>query len=101
MKLLRDEYLKKDLRNLKTVENEIAILKMLDHHGIVKCIETGKNGTVMKPSGTVVKDLVYILLEYIPNGTLFNLCESNGAMGESIGRFFLHQIIEVLGFMHK
>ena len=89
MKLLREEYLKKDKRNMKTVENEINILKKLDHPGIVKVIETGNNGTVRKASGTVVKDLVYILLEYVPSGTLFNLCESNGAMGENIGRFFL------------
>ena len=90
MKLLRDEYLAKDQRNLKTVKNEMDILRGLDHKGIVRLIETGQKGTVLKPSGTKMQNLVYLLLEYVPCGTLFNLCEKNGPMGENIGRFFLH-----------
>lgn len=101
MKLLREEYLKKDQRNIKTVENEIGILKSLNHKGIVKIIETGTNGTVRKPKGNMVRNLVYILLEYVPSGTLFNLCERNGAMGEDIGRFFMHQIVDVLKYLHS
>lgn len=100
MKLLRDEYIKKDQRNIRTVENEIKILKSLNHQGIVKLYETGSNGSVSKPSGSVVSDLIYILLEYVPQGTLFTLCEQNGAMGEDIGRFFLSQILDILGYMH-
>lgn len=34
--------------------------------------------------------LTYILLEYAPGGTLFSLCESQGAMGEETGRFFMN-----------
>ena len=45
--------------------------------------------------------LTYILLEYAPGGTLFSLCESQGAMGEEAGRFFMNQLIEVLSYMHS
>ena len=100
MKLLREEYLKKDHRNMMTVENEITILKNLNHKGIIKVIDTGNNGFVRKPKGSMVRNLVYILLEYVPCGTLFNLCERNGAMGENIGRFFMHQIVDILKYMH-
>lgn len=100
MKLLRDEYLAKDHRNLKTVQNEMNILQGLNHKGIVKCIETGESGVVLKPSGNKVQNLVYLLMEYVPCGTLFNLCEKNGPMGENIGRFFLHQIVDILKYMH-
>ena len=62
--------------------------------------ESGDKGTVVRPSGKVVDNLVYFLLEYVPCGTLFTLCEKNGAMGENIGRFFLHQIVDVLRYMH-
>lgn len=73
----------------------------MNHKGIVKLIETGEKGNVRKPSGVKVQNLVYLLLEYVPCGTLFNLCEKNGAMGENIGRFFLHQIVDVLQYMHS
>jgi len=29
------------------------------------------------------------MLEYIPGGLLFDVCQSLGAMGEDTGRFFL------------
>ena len=54
MKLLRDEYLAKDQRNLKTVQNEMSILQGLEHKGIVKLVETGESGIVKKPSGNKV-----------------------------------------------
>lgn len=53
----------------------------------------------MKPSGRKIENLVYILLEYVTGGLLFDLCQSMGGMGEEYGRFFLSQMIEVVGYM--
>ena len=63
-------------------------------------VETGWNGSVNKQSGSKVDNLVYLLMEHVSNRTLFNLCENNGALGEDIGRFFLHQIVHVLSHIH-
>lgn len=100
VKLLREEYLAKDPRNLQTVQHEMGVLQSLGHKGIVNQIETGIKGTIVKPSGRKINDLVYLMLEYVPYGTMFMLCEKNGAMGEKIGRFFLHQMVDVLKYMH-
>ena len=43
--------------------------------------------------------MVYILLEYVSGGLLFDLCQTCGGMGEEYGRFFLNQMIEVVGYM--
>lgn len=101
MKLFREEYLTKNPKNKKTVENEIQILKELSHKGVIRLQEYGMNGCVKKQSGKVMNGLTYILLEYAPGGTLFSLCESQGAMGEDSGRFFMNQMIEVLSYMHS
>ena len=53
----------------------------------------------MKPSGREIKNLVYILLEYITGGLLFDLCQTVGGMGEDAGRYFLSQMVDVLGYM--
>jgi len=53
----------------------------------------------LKPSGRKIENLVYILLEYVTGGLLFDLCQSMGGMGEEYGRFFLSQMIEVVGYM--
>jgi len=53
----------------------------------------------LKPSGRKIENLVYILLEYVSGGLLFDLCQTMGGMGEDYGRFFLGQMIEVVGYM--
>jgi hypothetical protein len=44
---------------------------------------------VRKPSGREIPNLVYILLEYVTGGLLFDVCQAIGGMGEEDGRFFL------------
>jgi len=39
-------------------------------------------------------------MEYVQCGTLWDLSQSMGAMGEATGKFFLNQIIEILCYMH-
>jgi len=45
--------------------------------------------------------LVYILLEYVTGGLLFDLCQTLGGMGEDNGRFFLNQMLDVIGYMQS
>ena len=40
-------------------------------------------------------------MEHVSGGLLYDLCNSLGAMGEDCGRFFMHQIVDVLSYMHK
>lgn len=101
MKLLREEFLQKDEKNVKSVEKEIQILKGLDHEHIVKLIDYGSEGTVKKKSGRVIEDLVYILMEHVSGGLLYDLCNQVGPMGEDCGRFFMLQMVDVLTYMHK
>merc|ERR1712227_1045024 len=43
---------------------------------------------------------VYILLEFVTGGLLFDVCQTLGGMGENGGRFFLSQMCDVLEYMH-
>lgn len=51
LKLLRDEFLNKDNKNVKAVEREIQILQGLSHKGIVSIVDYGSEGIVKKKSG--------------------------------------------------
>jgi len=55
----------------------------------------------LKPSGRKIENLVFILLEYVTGGLLFDLCQSMGGMGEDYGRYFLGQLCEVVGYMQS
>lgn len=64
-------------------------------------VEYGDSGEVVKPSGRVISNLVFIVMEYVTGGLLFDFCQSMGAMGEDAGRFFFHQMLETLEYMHS
>jgi len=61
----------------------------------------GDAGTVNKPSGRVISNLVYIIMEFVQGGLLFDVCQNMGAMGEDAGRFFLLQMLDSLDYMHS
>ena len=88
--MLREEFLQRDSDSIKAVESEIQILQGLKHHNIIKIEGYGSDGKVVKPSGREINNLVYILLEFVTGGLLFDVCQTLGGMGENGGRFFLN-----------
>jgi serine/threonine protein kinase len=100
VKILKDEFLRRDNDSILSVHNEITILKNLDHAGIIRMVDYGDAGQVVKPSGRVIENLVFIVMEYVQGGLLFDLCQTMGAMGEDAGRFFLKQMVDSMEYMH-
>jgi serine/threonine protein kinase len=101
IKILKDQFLRRDNDSILSVHNEITILKNLNHHGIIHMIDYGDSGQVLKPSGRVIDNLVFILMEFVQGGLLFDFCQTMGAMGEDAGRFFFKQMVESMEYMHS
>merc|ERR1712166_492252 len=101
VKILKEEFLRRDEDSILSVQNEITILKNLQHSGIIKMVDFGDAGQVVKPSGRVISNLVFIIMEYVKGGLLFDLCQTMGTMGEDNGRFFMHQMIDAIEYMHN
>merc|ERR1711953_585311 len=101
IKILKEEFLRRDNDSIVSVHNEITILKNLQHQGIINMHEYGDAGQVVKPSGRVIDNIVYIVMEFVQGGLLFDLCQTMGAMGEDAGRFFLHQMLDSAEYMHS
>jgi len=64
-------------------------LQGLKHENIINIVGWGSDGNVKKPSGREINNLVYILLEHVSGGLLFDVCQTIGGMGENGGRYFL------------
>lgn len=101
IKILKEEFLRRDEESILSVQNEITILKNLNHVGIIRMHDFGDAGQVVKPSGRIISNLVFIVMEYVEGGLLFDLCQTMGAMGEDSGRFFMSQMIDSLDYMHN
>lgn len=97
---MRSEYLKRNENNIRSVDSEIAILRMLDHKNIVRLIDCGANGVIVKPSGRTISDLVFLTMEYVNGELLYDVCQGLGGMGEEAGRFFATQLLNSIEYMH-
>lgn len=51
-------------------------------------LDYGDAGQVVKPSGRIISSIVYIVMEFVQGGLLFDLCQLMASMGEDVGRFF-------------
>jgi serine/threonine protein kinase len=49
----------------------------------------------------VIENLVFIIMEFVQGGLLFDLCQTLGAMGEDAGRFFMWQMVDAVEYMHS
>ena len=97
---MREEFLKRDEDSIKAVEKEIEILKGLKHQNIINIESYGSDGDITKPSGRQIDNMVYLMLEYVSGGLLFDICQAIGGMGEEGGRYFMTQMLDVMGYFH-
>ena len=101
IKILKADYIMKSESNLQSFKSEIAILKQMDHVNIIKLVSYGSDGYIVKPSGRRLQDLVYLVMEFVDSHLLFDVCKSNQAMGEDVGRYFAHQMMDVMEYMQS
>lgn len=100
LKLVRADYLRTGEEAVSLIESEITLLNGLNHKNINRLIAYGSDGKVQKPSGRVIPNLVYMLLEYVPHN-FFDVCQTSGAMGEDAARFFMRQIVQAVKYLHN
>ena len=72
------------------VRREIAVMKALKHRSIVRLIEVL----------TSAKHL-YIVIELVTGGELFDLVANHGCLPEHIARRYFHQLVDAVAYCHS
>jgi serine/threonine protein kinase len=80
--------------------NEVRCLKRLKHPNIIKLKGFSEKATAEKPSGNNV-EVMYMALDYAENGEIFDYISETGRFGERVARFYYHQLISALEYMHE
>lgn len=88
-----------DTGMMELVKNEIGAMKDLDHQSLVKLIDFNEDAKYVKPNGTQV-DVFYLALELVSGGELFDFIAETGRFSEEVARYYFHQMIEGLEYMH-
>jgi len=62
----------------------------------------GDNGVIEFPAKAKKScGVAYLITEYVEGQLLYDVSKDLGKLGESIGLFFLRQIVDVLKYLHK
>ena len=70
--MYKNEFIK-DGKNMFADDHEVQILKELKHQNVVQIYDYGTNGFCQKKSGSRIDNLVYLMLETINGGLLFDV----------------------------
>jgi MAP/microtubule affinity-regulating kinase len=102
IKIMKAEYLESDPKAAEIVSREAGILKALAAHPhIVKLIDFGTQGKIVKASGKEKEGIVYLILEYVSGGLLFEIVEEVGSIGEDAARTFFKEIMSAIEYMQS
>lgn len=84
--------------SLEEIEREVKILKELDHRNITKLLDYGYDNLV---SGNRSGKVFYVSLELVSAGELFDFIALTGAFAEPVARYYFHQMINAIEYLHK
>jgi len=101
IKVIKQMWIKTAKNAYSMIEKELEMAQSLDHKNIVETHGFGNHGFITKNGKTTHSDMTYLIMENVSGGCLYDLCESNGAMGEDAGRFIMSQMLDVLEHMHS
>ena len=74
----------------KQLEEEIQVMRELDHPHIVRYIGTERR-----------KGVFFIFIEYVPGGSLLSMLEQFGPLRETLIRRYTCQIVSGVGYLHS
>ena len=104
LKIIKDDYITAELRNRDRVNDEMHVMKLLEHNGIVKIYDRSMQGVMLEPCGKMYGNVAFLVMEYVPGTILIDfvseMSESAG-LGEAVGRLFMTQLLDSIEYMHN
>lgn len=84
--------------SMEDIEKEVEILKQIDHLHITKLVEASYCQLSSKGKSN---EVYCIALEVASGGELFDFISMTGAFSEDVARYFFHQFLDALEYLHQ
>lgn len=79
--------------------NEIKCMQALRHPNLVEMVKHSDKSVAIKEDGSELP-VNYIAMDYAENGEIFDFIAESGKFTEREARYYFHQLIEALEYMH-
>jgi serine/threonine protein kinase len=96
LKIIKPEMM--EYVSMDEIERDVDVLKKMDHQHITRLVEAGYTKLSSKGKSN---DVYCIALEVAAGGELFDFISMTGAFTEDVTRYFFHQFIDALEYLHE
>ena len=102
VKIVEKQQANIDLKFLELLNSEVKTLQSIKHPKIVNLLDYSEHGKIVSSlTGTnTEKEVIFMALELVPNGELFDYVSVTGKFSENMTRLFFLELLEVLNFLH-
>lgn len=80
--------------------DEVEMMKKMSHQNIIQILDFSDEAVYTLPNGRSMP-VYYIALELASGGELFDFIAETGRFSEPVARYFFHQLVEGIEYMHK
>ena len=85
---------------VKSLQNELNVMKNLNHRNIVKFIGLNPEGRYVNKKGAE-KRVAYAVIELASKGEIFEVLFKIGPFNENMARFYMKQLVGALEYLHS
>jgi len=86
-------------KSIQALQQEMSMLKLLRHQNIVEY--RGVQAATSSTSDKAGEEVLLFLMEYCPNGSISDVLEEFGALGDDVTRKYTSQILCGLDYLHR
>jgi len=86
-------------KSIQALQKEMSMLKLLRHQNIVEY--RGVQAATSSASDKSGEEVLLFLMEYCPNGSISDVLEEFGALGDDVTRKYTSQILCGLDYLHR
>ncbi len=101
IKIVEKQNSKVDQKFLELLNAEVTTLQSIKHSNIVNLLDYSDHGKILSSqANTQANEVIYMALELVPNGELFDYVSTTGKFSENMCRLFFLELLEVLNYLH-
>jgi len=90
-----------DEKFIMLLNTEVKSLRALKHPNIVNLLDFSDHGKIISSKDNTEKQVIYMVLELVPNGELFDYVQLTGKFSAPICRLYFKELCDVVGYLHS
>lgn len=101
LKFPSPEKLKKSPKIAEMLLREYTVLAKMDHPNIVKPLKYQESAVLLRLKGKSPAEVPFLALELVPNGEVYDLVSSRGALTQEVVLYLFTQMMETISYIHS